>query len=40
VKSDVERHNMAKAAGKEEMGKGQDKQQAIKRFSSTKHETF
>lgn len=31
----MEGYKMAKAAGKEERGKGQDKQQAIKRFSCT-----
>ena len=40
VKADVEGHNMAKTAGKEEMSKGYDKQQAIKSFSSPNHETF
>ena len=36
----MEGHNRAKTTGKEEMGKGQDKQQTIARFSGASHEVF
>ena len=36
----MEGHNKAKAAGKEEMCKGQNKQEAVKSLSCTNQETF